>query len=134
MYISNDVRTWTTWDRYSIYARIQDEEQTGSFPKKKKKKKWTGRKPKTDEQKTEFRKSVMEKGGDKIHEDLVTFQKTLEIAAGGVAHHTKAERETIYRVRRRVSDYVRKLLQDARKRSRGQCSRNRPGKRGLNTW
>ena len=36
----------------------------------------------------------MEKGNDKIGEDLATRQKTIEIAAGEVAHHTKAERAT----------------------------------------
>ena len=69
----------------------------------------------------------------KIDEDLATTQKNIEIAAGCVAHHTKAERTTKNRVRQRMSDYVRKLLHDARKRSRGKCSRNRIGKQGLNT-
>ena len=62
------------------------------------------------------------------------YTEIIEDAASRVAHHTKAERTTFYRVRQRMSDYVRKLLQDARKRSRGKCSRNRSGKRGLNTW
>ena len=35
----------------------------------------------------------MEKNDDKSAEDLVTIQKTIETAAGEVAHHTKAERE-----------------------------------------
>ena len=37
----------------------------------------------------------MEKNDDKSDEDLVTIQNTIEIAASEVAHHTKAERETI---------------------------------------
>ena len=73
------------------------------------KKKWTGWKPKTDEQKHEFRKNVMEKYDDKVDEDLATMQKSVEIAACKVAHNTKAERANLYK---------RKLLQDVRKRSR----------------
>ena len=47
-------------------ARILDEEQTESFPKGKRKKKWTGWKPKTDERKIGFRKKVMENGDDNM--------------------------------------------------------------------
>ena len=50
----------------------------------------------------------MEKYDDKVDEDLATIQKTVDIAAGKVAHNTKAERATIFQ---------RKLLQDVRKRS-----------------
>ena len=50
----------------------------------------------TDVQKIDCRKNVMEKGDDKIDEDLATIQKAVEIAAGRVAHHTKAEK-TNYR-------------------------------------
>ena len=66
----------------------------------------------------------MERDDDKIDEDLATIQKTIKIAADRVAHHIKAEE--IYSVPLRMPDYVRKLLQDTRKRSRG--------KQGLNTW
>ena len=53
-----------------IYARIQEEEQTESFPERKRKKKWTGWKPKTDEQKKlNLRKKVTEGDEDKIEED-----------------------------------------------------------------
>ena len=113
---------------------MSEREETESFPKGKRKKKWTGRKPKTDEQKIEFKKKVMEDGEDRNDEDLVKIQTTIETAAGKVAHHTKDEREKLRRARRRMSDYVRRLLQDARKRLRGDCSRNKPGKQGLNTW
>ena len=74
-----------------IYARILDEEQTESFPKGQKK--WTGWKPKKDEQKIEFRKKMMEVGEDMIDEGVASIQKTLVIAAGRVAHHTKADCE-----------------------------------------
>ena len=93
VYMCNDVGTWETWDHYSIFARIQEEEQTDSFRKGKRKKKWTGWKPKTDEQQIEFRKKVMEDGDDKIDEDLATIQKTLETAAGKVAHITLKPKE-----------------------------------------
>ena len=35
----------------------------------------------------------MEGSEDKTEEDLAVIQKTIEAAAGKVAHHTKAERE-----------------------------------------
>ena len=97
-------------------------------------KKWIGWRPRTDEQHIEFKKKVMENGEDGIDEDFTTIQKTIEIAAGAVTHHTKAEKEKLYKVRRGICDHVRKLLQDPRKRSRGKCSRNKPEKPGLSTW
>ena len=47
--------------------------------------------------KNECRKNVVEKYDDKIDEDFATMQKTVEIAAGKVAHNTKAERAKLYR-------------------------------------
>ena len=70
---------------------IQKEELTKHFAKGKRKKKWTGWKPKTDEYTIEFSKRVVEKYDDKFDEDLVTFQKTIEIAAGEVAHQQRNE-------------------------------------------
>ena len=55
------------------------------------KKKWTGWKPKTEEQTVEFKK-VMEKN-EGTEDDLDTIQRNIETAAGKVAHHTKSERE-----------------------------------------
>ena len=37
---------------------------------------------------------IVDKDDDKFDEVLATLQKTIEIAASNVAHHTKAERET----------------------------------------
>ena len=88
---------------------------------------------KNDEQNIDFRRKVMEKDDDRFAEDLATVQKNPEIAASKVAHHTKAERENKTEYAGGLSDYVRKLLPDARKRSRGKCSRNRPGKTGPST-
>ena len=45
VYICNGVRTWATWDHHTQKVPV-DEEQTESFPKGKRKKKWTGWKPK----------------------------------------------------------------------------------------
>ena len=85
--------------------------------------------------KTEFEKKVMEGDEDKIEEDsAVIFSKTIEAAAGKGCITQKLKEKTLYRVRRRMSDFVRRLLQDARKRFGGECSRNKPGKQGLNTW
>ena len=67
-----------------------------TIAKGKRKKMWTGWKPKNDVHKFEFRRKVMEKDGDKFDEDLITFQKTVETAAGKVAHCTEAERENIF--------------------------------------
>ena len=72
------------------------------FPKRKRTRKWTGWKPRTDEQKIEFKKKVMEDGEDGIDEDFATVQKTIEIAAGKVAHHTKPKREKLTKVRWRM--------------------------------
>ena len=112
VYIRNDVRTCATWDHYPISLpgyRMRNKQQ--NFPEGKRKK-WTGCKPKTDEQTIEFRRNVMEKGDDKSDEDLVAIQQTIEIAAADVAHHTKAERKK-YRVRQIMLDYVRKPLRGA---------------------
>ena len=37
----------------------------------------------------------MEGGKDKIEENLAVIHKTIQAAAGEVAHHTKAERENL---------------------------------------
>ena len=55
--------------------------QKVSFLRGKRKKKWTGWKTKTDEQKIEFRKKVMEIGEDMIGEGVATIQRTFEIAS-----------------------------------------------------
>ena len=68
---------------------MQDEQQADKFPNGRRKKKWTGWKPKKDAQKIDFRKKVIEKGNDKIDEDWASMQKIIEIAAGRVAHHSK---------------------------------------------
>ena len=70
VYIHNGVRTWATWDHLPTCARIHDEKQT-NFPKGKRKKKWTGWKPNTDEQTIELRKEMMDKNDDNSDEDLV---------------------------------------------------------------
>ena len=69
---------------YTIYVRIQEEELTTIFAKGKIKKKWTGWRPKTDEQTQEFRKNVMEKNFD-TEDDIATTQKNIETVAGEVA-------------------------------------------------
>ena len=67
----------------------------------------------------------MEDGDYKIDEDLTTIHKAIETAAGKVAHHTKAEREKLHKVRRRMSDNARKLLRDAQNKSKEEYSRNK---------
>ena len=53
-----------------IYARIQEDEICSEFCfEKKRKKKWTGWRPKTDEQKNDFKKKVMQNGEEKIDEN-----------------------------------------------------------------
>ena len=48
--IHNDVKIWDSWDHCPIYAMIQEDEIAKYFPARKRKK-WTGWRPKTDEQK-----------------------------------------------------------------------------------
>ena len=62
VFFSNDVRLWDTWDHYQKNVRIQEGEETEHFPKRKRKKKWTGWRPKTDEQKIEFKKKECDGG------------------------------------------------------------------------
>ena len=39
-YINHDVKIWDSWDRYPIYARIQEYEFAGNFTEKKGKVDW----------------------------------------------------------------------------------------------
>ena len=71
-------KKWESWDLYPIHARTQED-----FLQKKE---WTGWRPKTNAQKLDFKKKVMENGEEKIDENLVTKQETVEVAAGKVAH------------------------------------------------
>ena len=67
---------------------------------------------------------MMEKYDD-TEDDLVAIQRTIETATGKVVHHTKAEREKIMMS---TPENVRKLQQGAPQRSRGEYSKNKPGK------
>ena len=62
-------------------------ESAEHFAGRKRTKKWTGWRPRTDEQKIEFKKKVVENGEDRIDQNWATIQKCIEIAAGKVAHH-----------------------------------------------
>ena len=66
----------------------------GTIPPEKKRI-WCGWAPKTVEHKIQFIKKVMEKDGHGIDEHLTSIQKTIEFAAGSVAHCTEAERDKI---------------------------------------
>ena len=71
-YIHNDERTWTTWDHYSEevdWMETEDRRANNGIQEK-----------------------VIEKNYD-TEDDLATIQRNIEIAAGKVAHHTKAEGE-----------------------------------------
>ena len=87
---------WDSRDHHPIYARIQEGKSAENYAGRRRTKKWTGWRPRTDEQKIEFKKKVVENGEDKIDENCATIQKYLEIAAGKVAHHMKAERDKHY--------------------------------------
>ena len=73
-------------------------------------------------------KSGLDGKNEGSEDDLDTIQRSIETAAGMVAHHTKSEREKSQYVYQRMLDYVRKPRRDAQQRSRGECSRNKPGK------
>ena len=95
MYIHNDVRTWATWDHCAINARIRDEGQATHFARKRKEQEEVDRMEAKDRRaNNRIQKKVMEKNDD-TGDDLATFQRTIETAAGEVAHHTKAERENL---------------------------------------
>ena len=113
---------------------IQEDEISKNFPARGRRKKWTGWRPKTDEQKIEFQKEVMESRDEKLEENLGTIRKTLRDAAGKVAHSTKNERAKLSSNHQRLWEYVKRPLQDAQKWSRAECSRNKRGKQERNTW
>ena len=103
-----------------------------SFPKGKRKKKWTGWKPKTDEPKNEFEKKVMKGGEDRVDADLAIKQKTTETATCKVAPHTKAERETIFQstpenVRLREQAAARCTIKNKRRVLKNQARKTRAG-------
>ena len=70
--IHNDVKIWNSWD---LYAMIQEDEIAKYVPARKRKKKWTGWRPKTDEQTIEFQKELMRNRDEKLEENLGTIQK-----------------------------------------------------------
>ena len=118
IYMHNEGRLWSTWDHYPIYAGIQEDGHTKKNQKGRKKK-WTGWKAKTEDQKLEFKKMVMKENED-IEDTLENIQRTIENAAGKVAHHTNAERD------KNIDEYTReKLQQGVQQRSRGEYSRNK---------
>ena len=62
------------------------------------------------------------------------YRKTLRLPLVKWRTPRKLKENIFTKVRRTMRDCVRKLLQDERKRSRGEYSKNKPGKPGLNTW
>ena len=54
--IHNDVKLWDTWDHYPIYGVIQEGKSAEHFPEKKRTKKLTGWRPRTEAQKIELKK------------------------------------------------------------------------------
>ena len=106
VYIHNAGRLWATWDHYPIFARIEEEPHVKVFQKRKK---WTGWKPKTEEQSILFSRDVMKKGGDK-EEHLSTVQKNRKSAAKKIQHRTNAQKEKeMMRTPENVSRSGRKL-------------------------
>ena len=73
-HIDNDVEIWDSWDHYPTCAVIQEDEIATCFPARKRKK-WTGRRPKNNEQKIAFQRDLMRNRGEKLDEKLVTIQK-----------------------------------------------------------
>ena len=96
-HICNEGKVWDSWDHFPVHARIQEGRDAEQFTKKRKEWAWMG--TQDVEHKIDFMKKVMENdvhGGD---EKLATIQKTIEFAAGNVAHCTKAERKKVKRTR-----------------------------------
>ena len=134
VHICNDVRKWATWDHYPWMPGYRMKDTQKVFPKGKRQKKWTGWKPKTDEQKIENRKKVMEKDDDRLTKIWLLFRKLLRLPLLKWRITPQEKERNLCTERRRMSDYVRTLLRGARKRSRGKFLRNRPEKQELNTW
>ena len=62
VYICNDVRLWDMWDHYPIFARIQEEEQTESFPKGKRRRSGQDGNQRQTNKKTNLRKKKSDGG------------------------------------------------------------------------
>ena len=92
------------------------ESKQSVFRKEKRKKKWTGWKPKTDEQTNEFGKKVMEGGENKIEEDSAVVKKKLLRLPLVKWRITQKLKEKNFQSPPENVRFVRKLLQDARKR------------------
>ena len=89
----NDVTTCDSWDHYPMYAAIQKHEASKNFLARRRRKKWTGWRPKNDEATIEFQETVMNKENEGHEENLETIQKSTEEAAGSVALTTNIDRD-----------------------------------------
>ena len=85
-YIYNDVKIWDSWDHHPIRAVIQEHEEMIYISEKKRTKKWTGWRPKNDEERIEVQKAVMEKGDEPPECNLISTQQEIEKAQSKVAH------------------------------------------------
>ena len=68
--INNDVKIWDSWEHYPICAVIQQYEASNDFSARRRKKKWTGWRPKDDEANIESQRAVMRREDEKQEENL----------------------------------------------------------------
>ena len=68
---------------------IHEDEASNYFSATRRRKKWTGWRPKNDGKTLKFEKAVMSWKDEKQETNLETIQESTEKAAGNVAHSTK---------------------------------------------
>ena len=97
------LQVWDSWDRYPIYAIVQEDEIAKYLPATKKKKEVDRMEAADRSAKIEFtQKKKMENGENRIEGHWDTIQKTVEDAAGKQAHNTKKTRATLQNKHRRM--------------------------------
>ena len=94
-----------------MYAMMHEDEIAKYVPARKRKKKWTGWKLKTDEQKIEFQREVMRSRDEKLEENL----KAIGDAAGKLAHSTENEKGKLQNKHRRMREHAKKPPPGAQK-------------------
>ena len=84
--ICNDNKAWATWDHFPIHARICEDYSDVPL-RRRRKKNWCGRRPRSKEQKEYMRKLLKDKEGSL--NDLYVDPEQIEEAARKIAHFTK---------------------------------------------
>ena len=96
-YIHKDVKSWSTWDHYPVYAVIQEDDEQNFFPRKRERKRekdmQVGDQGMTRRRQSSKKLRCAKKDGDEKEGELDTIQRSIEEAAKKIAHTTRAERQ-----------------------------------------